>query len=373
MSKKIVITICATKGYAYAVRSQAVAIQSSIFEYCRVRKLENLELVIILASDGCEKMINLCSLYELLLDNPLIKLSIKHLVFKDINDDNKGYKTEAQKIIAKLRTAAFTNAKKFNPDYCWSLDSDVIPKANALICMEDAILFDNEYYSVACCNYPSQGGGFFLCGRGTAHQPILKDIYPDEKKVAEKVTERISKLNKEKEEISNAIKTNSSDTSLLKKLKIINGKINLWSKYVEKRAAPISTNVFELNSKGWKKRGWFDFAYPAIGKGSMVPTDWCGFGCNLINKKALNYIDFHGYEGKGTEDLFIVWNRWFPNGIKLVAIPHCPADHVIRERHAKNMKPSEFKKYSYILTFHEPYGEFEGHLRQQKRDFLDFA
>lgn len=372
MSKKIAITICATKGYAYAVRTQAVAIQSSILEYCRVRKLENLELFIILVSDGCEKMIKLCSLYEQLFGETDIKLQIKHIIFKDIDDDNKGYKSEAQKIIARLRTAAFINAKKINPDYCWSLDSDVIPKANALICMEDAILFDNEYYSVACCNYPSQGGGFFLCGRGTMHQPILKDIYPDEKRVNQKVTKRIKELTKKKEKLLTNLKGKNVKEHYLKELKIISHKIELWNKYVEKRAVPISNNVFELNSKGWKKRGWFDFAYPAIGKGSMVPTDWCGFGCNLINKKALNYIDFHGYEGKGTEDLFIVWNRWFPNGIKLVALPHCPADHVIRERHTKNMKPSEFKKYSYILTFHEPYGEFEGHLRQQKKEFIEF-
>lgn len=365
------ITICATKSYAYAVNVQAIAIQSAIFEYIRVRKTK-LRVDIILVSDGCQKMHELGILYHKLLKNDFVDLKIHNIAFNSINDDNKGYKEEAQKIIARLRTAAFNLAKTLNLDYCWSLDSDVIPKANSLLSMEDILLFDDGYYSVACCPYPSQGGGSFLCGRGSFRNPILKDIYPDEKEIPKKISKRINFLNKEREKIISNLKNKKINQDLLQRLNLLNKKIHYWDKYLEKKVRGIG-NVFSLNSKQWRKRGWFDFAYPAIGKGAVVPTDWCGFGCNLINKKALNLIDFHGYDGKGTEDLFIVWYRWFVNGIKMVAIPHCPADHIIRERTSKNMKPSEFKKYSHVFTFHEVDGEFEGHLRQQKREFIDFS
>lgn len=370
---KLGITVCATKGYTYAVNTQAVAIQSCILEYIRVRNCDKLNLSVILVSDGCEKMTRLTKLYEMLLGgHEKIELSIVQVTIPDINDDQKGYKTEAQKIIGRLRMSAFSVAKKLNLDYCWSLDSDVIPKANSLICMEDALLFDNGYYSVACCNYPSQGGGFFLCGRGTFTNPILKDVFPEEKEVSKKISKRIDNLTKKRDKTLKSIQVKVPSKENLKTLHILNKKLYLWSKYIDKKTMPISNNPFALNAKKWRKRGWFDYAYPGIGKGSMVPTDWCGFGCNLINKKALNYIDFHGYEGKGTEDLFIVWYRWFPNNCKMVAIPHCPADHVIRERSIPNMKPSEFKKYSYVLTYHEVDGECEGHLRQQKREFVEY-
>ncbi len=179
---KLGITICATKSYAYAVKVQAVAVQSAIFEYLRVKpRVEKFNLQIILVSDGCELMKELSAKYQFLLENDKIELKVTNLVFPDINDDNKGYKEEAQKIIAKLRSAAFNFAKTLDLDYCWSLDSDILPKANSLISMEDSLVFDDSYYSVSCCVYPSQGGGLFLCGRGTFQQPILKDIYPNEK------------------------------------------------------------------------------------------------------------------------------------------------------------------------------------------------
>lgn len=369
---KIAITICATKGYAYAVNAQALAVQSAILEYIRVKQ-KAIELTIILVSDGCEKMLLLPQRYNHLLSNhDKIKLTI-HNIPLNINDEQQGYKTEAQKIIGTLRMTAFSFAKKLDVDYCWSLDSDVIPKANSLICMEDALLFDNGYYSVACCNYPSQGGGFFLCGRGTFAEPILKDVFQDEKDTPKKIKNRIKSLTQRRDSLIKNLKKKNNDQNIIKLLNILNKKLHFWNKYIDKKIPPTSFNPFLLNSKKWRKRGWFDFAYPAIGKGSMVPTDWCGFGCNLINKKALNYIDFHGYEGKGTEDLFIVWYKWFPNSCKIVAIPHCPADHVIRERIVPNMKPSEFKKYSYILTYHEVDGECEGHLRQSKREFIEYS
>jgi len=367
---KLAIGICATKSYAYAVRAQAVAVQSAILEYIRVRK-SPLELTIILASDYCEKMANLEPYYADLLNSTLIKLRIVHLKY-NLDDNNKNYKTKAQKLIATLRTGVFNEAKKLGVDYIWSLDSDILPKANSLTSMEDALLFDDGYYSVACCVYPSQGGGAFLCGRGTEKHPIAQDVYPEEKKIHKKIQVRINQISKEIEsKIALAKKT--PNLQVFKDLQLLNKRKYLWSKYINKRAHPESRNPFVLNSKGWRKRGWFDVAYPAIGKGAMVPTDWCGFGCNLINQKALNYIDFHGYQGRGTEDLFIVWKRWFPNNIRLVAIPHCPADHIIRMRSKDKDTGAVLINYAHIMTYHENEGEFEGHLRQDRLEFHEYS
>jgi len=57
--------------------------------------------------------------------------------------------------------------------------------------------------------------------------------------------------------------------------------------WVDKRIEkyPPKSNVFVANGKKWRRRGWFDFAYPAIGKGAIVPSDWCGFGATMMNKK----------------------------------------------------------------------------------------
>lgn len=370
---KLAITICATKSYAYATRAQAMAIQASIYEYFRIKKPELLEIFIIIASDGCEKIKGLVDYYTLLFKgNEKIKVYIEHLIFNNINDDQTGYKKDAQKIIATLRTATFNSAKNLNVDFCWSLDSDVIPKPNALNCMLDTLIFDDGYYSVACCPYPSQGGGSFLCGRGDPRNPILQDIYINEKIVPQKISKRLKFYDKQIKQIINIIKNKGGNEDNFKKLKILQKKVYYWNKFIDKRCPP-KGNVFKLNSEQWKKRGWLDFAYPALGKGAVVPTDWCGFGCNLIKKKALNYINFHGYECKGTEDLYIIWNKWFPNNIKMAAILHCPADHVIRKRHKPNMKPSEFNGYSYILTYHEPDGECEGHLRQSHKEFIEYC
>ena len=38
---------------------------------------------------------------------------------------------------------------------------------------------------------------------------------------------------------------------------------------------------------------------PGHWRGSVVPTDWCGFGCTLMNKRALTAAHFDGYDGRG--------------------------------------------------------------------------
>jgi hypothetical protein len=72
-------------------------------------------------------------------------------------------------------------------------------------------------------------------------------------------------------------------------------------------------NVFFCNSKKFRRRGWMDAAYPGLGIGAVVPSDWCGFGCTPMSKRALSLAQFDGYDGSGTEDLYMVWKRWHRN------------------------------------------------------------
>jgi hypothetical protein len=76
--------------------------------------------------------------------------------------------------------------------------------------------------------------------------------------------------------------------------------------------------------------------------------------------------NFEGYDGKGTEDLFVCWHRWHPAGLLLNCIPHCPCDHVIWEK----KKGGDEKKYNHIQAYHEPDGEHRGHLRQKTTPWL---
>lgn len=333
---KLAIYTCATAGYAYALKPQARAIQAALFaaDPCDVK--------VIVVSDGNAEAESACELYRALLPGA----EVEHIADARLIDGHENYKPSAQLVIAAMRTLATSCARAWGADCLLALDSDVIPKANSIRCMIDALAFDRGFYGVAACPYPSQGGGDFLCGRGTPQNPILPDFHEDEKLIDRE-------LARERMDARAAFEKDPSDENRAA-LKTIEEKI---------RALPPLGNVFEMNAKGWRQRGWFSQAYPGIGKGAMVPTDWCGFGCTMMNREAMALCDFTGYDGQGTEDLFIVWHRWFPGGIRIAAIPHCPADHIIRD------KSSGEPVIRHCFAGHEGMGECVGHLRQQRREW----
>lgn len=336
----IVINICATERYTYALFTQARAIISNLsyFTPC--------EGEVILVTDSCHKAKLVADWYN---EHLPPNWSARQVIV-EADDSHKNYKESAQLLIGKMRQLGADEAKKINPDYYWSLDSDVIPKANSLQCMVDLLNFDKGYYEVAACPYPSQGGGPFMLGYGTPQRQILPNFYPEEKEVPKEILGRIKLLKKQVASEKNKDKR----FSYIKRL-------NRWDLYIDKKCPP-QGNIFEVTAKhGWKKRGWLDYAYPSLGKGAIIPSDWCGFGNTLLSKKALSVMDFSGYEGKGTEDLFIIWNRWHPAGIKIGGIPHCPGDHIIRRNGG----------YVHLFTYHEPSGEFSGHLRQRDVKWID--
>ena len=342
---KLAITVCATKSYVYAMQAQARRVQANINNLKGSHMAEDkLELNVILVGDK-ESLTIIGKNYEQLIPDAKI-----HVLEMKIAE-HKNYKENAQLAIAQMRTGAFSVARSLDADLCWSLDSDVLPPTNALDCMLWSLKFDMGYYSVATCPYPSQGGGGFLGGRGTPLKQIAEDWTEEEREVPFGLMTLRRAYNARLSELitQNAPECEEADyirTQLTK----IQDKI---------QSSPPKGNVFEINGKyGWKARGWLDNAYPAIGKGALLPSDWCGFGCTLMNRKALDHAHFEGYHGGGTEDLFIVWNRWHQMGYRINVITHCLCDHVIRN-------PGNPGHFVLCHTYHETQGEGVGHIRMK--------
>ncbi len=334
----IAITVCATKSYQYALPALLRAIQRNLYQVLK-NEDEPLNTHLILVGDADIQ----CFESEATKLMPDVKV---HVHTEDWTE-GENYKKHAQLTIAQMRSKAFELARSLNVDNCWSLDSDVLPPDNALLCSMQMLSFDNGYYSIACCPYPSQGGGAFLTGHGTPTNPIMPDFDLEEREVPEE------KL-KEWDELHERIKKEPEEPSHYRE------KFEL-QKQIEKDCPPkYGGNIWKLNAEhGWKRRGWFDFAYPAIGRGAIVPTDWAGFGCTLMSSDALAAADFTGYVGDGTEDLFIIWKRWYPRRLLLCSIPHCPCDHIVRT--------GESKKLVHTFAYHEEHEATRGHLRREFR------
>jgi hypothetical protein len=275
------------------------------------------------------------------------------LIQLPLNDNLKNYKEDAQLLIAQMQGAAMTRARQLRASYFLSLESDVLVPPNAITVAMDCIHFDNNYYDIAMCSYPSQGGGSFLGGRGTQYRHIEEDIDIEERDLPKELVKEIKDSEKVKPE---------------KRLKEwYENRAELIKKTQE---YPPKGNVYELNAKKWKKRGWMDFAYPAIGKGAIVPTDWVGMGCTLLSEKALQLAHFDGYEGYGTQDLYLCWHRWKPAGINMCVTTHAICDHVIRQRGEGDSQIWE--DFIVINACHELDGEYEGHLRQRPSKLYTF-
>ena len=335
---KLCIYTAATTGYGVALKAQAQRIIAGLSLETRIK-----ELIFVFVTDNEEEVKKAKEVYE------LAGLQVKIILTDKQGGEN--YKEKAQLLIASMRQEASSFAIAWGADYCLALDSDVLPPANAIRSMIDILQFDGGFYSVSFCPYPSQGGGAFLGGRGTPQSPILPDFYEDEKEVPKELTD--------KRESQRKLATKGTEKQKQKARDELNN--------IEKeiRSIPPKSNVFVCNGQKWRQRGWFDFAYPAIGRGSIVPVDWIGFGCTMMNKRALSLCDFTGYDGRGTEDLFINFRRWYPAGLKIACIPHCPCDHVIRDR------DKDKSGHILVATGHSDDPEHDGHLRQWQIPWIE--
>ncbi len=335
----LVIGTYATKRYKYALPNFGRRISASIVH----SKIPNGLLLFI--GDESEEIEKASKKYvqDVLpagWDFKLIQLPIE-------DEKVENYKEDAQFLIAKLQSTAFTEARRLRATHFWSVESDVLVPPNALSVSLDCLNFDNGYYDVAMCSYPSQGGGPFLGGRGTPQNQIAEDFSPEEKDVPKKLLSEINKREKESKK-----EGFEPSEEWIKRGSEINEKI---------KECPPKGNVFDANAKKWRKRGWMEYAYPAIGKGAIVPTDWVGFGCTMLSERALSLAHFDGYEGKGTQDLYIGWRRWKQAGLEMCVTTHAICDHVVRKRDGENQLWEDF---ILVHVYHETEGECEGHLRQ---------
>lgn len=344
MPQTIAVTICATKDYQYAMTAQARAVHANL------RGIDASVKIILVGDEGMKKI---GDLYRALFEKAPNTEVISVTGFKEIQAVN--YDKQAQLLIAQMRTVAFSKARSLNADLCWSLDSDVIPKSsNCFRTLKWLLEMPDGYYGVAISPYPSQGGGDMLTGRGSPQNPIMPDFREEERLIPEELA---SKLKAARETISAIAPPATPSRELIEELAALNKKI---------QECPPKGNVFKMNAEsGFRRRGWLSAAYPGLGRGAIVPSDWCGFGSTLMSRRALDECDFIGYDGGGTEDLFIVWHRWHQNGIRIGSAIHEPSFHVSRRKDKR--KFISFVRF--VTDDDDDKGECVGHHRTMQRPF----
>ena len=266
-----------------------------------------------------------------------------------ITEDTKDYKESAQVRIAQLQGAAFEFARRIKADLCWSVESDTIPTANSLRVLEWTLQMPDadgqSYYDIAAATYPN---GLFLGGFGTPQNQIAEDFLPSERKLKPRLKICLDECEKRLKDCKDRIVGEKE----MKRM----GRIR---ELVKK--SPPDGNIWEITAKhGWRRRGWMDYAYPSIGLGSIVPSDWCGLGCTLLSKRALALSDYTGYLGKGTQDLFLCWSKWHPANLRIACVPHIACDHIKKSG----------DKIVHHVAYHEQSPEYYGHLRQKQQPFV---
>lgn len=340
----LAITICATKSYTYAMPAQARRVAANVV----AAKIAPGHVVLV--GDGSKELAAIGKIYEAVMPEGW---KIDLLANRELAEGGENYKERAQLLIAAMRSEAFTFCRKIGATRTWSLDSDTLPPTNALRCMLNTLEFDDGYYSIATCPYPNTA---WLGGFGSPTNPIAEDFLDSERVIPDELKSE-QQANEAEAKALNEAKTPPTPEQRAK-----------WDATRKKiRDCPPTGNIWEVIAKhGWRRRGWLDNAYPGIGRGAVLPSDWCGFGCTLMNEAALALADFQGYDGQGTEDLFVCWHRWHPAGLRLNVITHCPCDHVIWEK----KKGGDAARYTHHVAYHEQEGECRGHLRVRKTTWI---
>lgn len=336
----LAIIICATRSFQYALETQARAIKQNA-TLAKVRSAH-----IILVTDK-KPVARLLALYSALFDG----WHVHHLALPVKEGAKKDYSKNAQLLIAQMYSAGFDRARALGAGQVWTLEADVIPEPNNLRCMRDMLKFDGGYYDVSFCPYVSAGGGGIMGGRGNANAWIFPNWTEDEHDLPEELSQR---LKAHRDQLSGE-KPSQEWIDVMKALE------------AEAKACPPKGNVFKLNADKWKRRGWLEFAYPGIGKGAVLPSDWLPMGNNLFSKNAIQLVDFTGYAGSGTQDLYLTYFRLASNGLKFCVIPHSTSHHVVKKKNADGGPLT-----MYYLS-HEQEGECVGHLRQRELPFYQHA
>lgn len=339
----LAIVTAATKGYLHAWPQCLRAITASAAHHA--------EAHFIFVTDESEAAAAASELAKRELPEGWKITVLKHA----IETDPKDYKTDAQCRIARLQGNGFSFARKIRASMCLSVESDTILPAHALRVLEWTLQMPradgSPLYGVAAATYPN---GLFLGGFGTPAHPIAEDFLPRERKLSDRLRLCL-------ETCEGRLKSPLSKSSSEKELK----RMGRLRERVRKKP-PLGSIWETIAEHGWRRRGWLDFAYPGIGEGAVVPSDWCGLGATLLSREALAHADFTGYDGRGTQDLFLCWRRWYPAGIRIACVPHVACDHI----KAKPSREHDTVEVVHHHAWHETEGEFRGHLRQRSSPFV---
>lgn len=276
----------------------------------------------------------------------------------NVDEGGERYKKQAQLLIAALQGEVFAQARRIRASSLWSVEADVLVMPDSLRVLEWALGMPqpdgSPYYDVAMCTYPN---GLFLGGRGDYAHPIAEDFKAEERTLTPELKERYESHKTEEAEFIR--KKEMPPKEWQEKAQQLGEEI--------KKCLP-GGNIWEVTAKhGWRPRGWLDFAYPGIGRGALLPTDWVGLGCTLISKRALALATFEGYDGQGTQDLYLCWRRWHPGGLRMAVSTHSICDHVKHE--IVEGKPTG--KLIHHQALHEQLGESAGHLRCQSKEWTE--
>jgi hypothetical protein len=341
----IAITNYATKSFSHGLPAQP----GLVLQNLRLANLAPADCVFILAGDDSAEVARGFAAYTTVLTKAGVKCERLTLPVEERKGEH--HNTDGNLIIATLQDAAWGAARLHGADLCWSLESDILPPANALRTMRSALDFDGGWYDVVMATYPNTA---FLGGHGDPAHWIAPNAGEDERQLSE---EHLKLIAARDARLKEGTPLNEAEQNAFASL----------AADIEKQ--PPVGNVFERNAKhGWRPRGWFEEAYPAIGLGALVPTQWVGLGCTLMSRRALDLAQFTGYGGHGTQDLWLCWRVWHPYGLRLAVTSHAVCSHIKPHGSgapAGDQPAKDGAAWQLHYARHELGGPAHGHLRQE--------
>lgn len=259
----------------------------------------------------------------------------------EFTEHEKGSGHEWSLNVAKLQSPALSRARQLAAKYFFSVESDILIPPNAFDVLLNVLQFDKGYYDIAAGTYCNEA---FLCGFGDERATIAEDYHWDERTIPSGLKRELACLLSQDLTLLDTPEKKSQYDAAMKRV------------LTEVRKCPPVGHIWDIIARnGWRRRGWFEQAYPTIGKGAVVPVDWCGMGCTLLSAKALSLATFTGFSGEGTQDLFLCHQRWGPAGLRIACSPHILCDHI---------KP-DGEKWKVLHAYHEQAPQYAGHLRQR--------
>jgi hypothetical protein len=345
----LAIATYATKSYCYACEAQAPLVVASL----RYAGLDPKSVLFVFAGDKSKESKAAFAHYKTRFDR--MGVTCEHVTLNVDCNDNGQHQKKSNLVIAQLQAAAFDEARCAGATQLWSLESDVLPQANALRSLLDTLAFDKGYYDVAMATYPNEA---FLGGHGSPTNWIAANVAPDEREVPADLQAWLDYRDRRR---AAGMQPDPGEKAAWEQLE------------KDREACPPKGNVWQLNANRWRQRGWLDFAYPGMGIGGIVPVEWVGTGCTLLSERALNLAHFTGYDGGCTQDLWLCWRAWHPAGLHLATITHSICSHVkmrtVKETTTKDGKTVETeRKRPFIHHAHHQLGtERHGHLNSDTK------